>query len=118
MSECTKVRVFGAKSFLIIFAVILTILWLASWLTQVIIIKKSLGAKSGEATARKIAQMFFSLQTPASNKYNELPGQPKMAGTVSLILCLGISIACGFAASAGGVPNGGPKGWACVPPTA
>ena len=112
MSDCTKVRVSGAKSFLIIFLVILVVWMLASWLAQVIIMKKTVGS-TGEGTARKIAQMFFSFPSPAFAKYSATAEVPKTAPIASLILGLGICIGCGFAASAGGVPHGGPKGWKC-----
>lgn len=113
MSECTKVRVFGAKSFLIIFIVILTIWMLASWLAQFIMSKKPTVGSEKEGTARKIAQMFFSFPSPAQAKYMNTGTVPKTAPIVSLLFGLGISVACGFAASAGGVPHGGPKGWKC-----
>ena len=114
MSDCTKVRVFGAKSFLIIFIVILTIWMLASWLAQVIMMKRTVASEK-EGTARKIAQMFFSFPSPSYAKYFVRVGSTmsNMAPITSLILGLGISVACGFAASAGGVPHGGPSGWKC-----
>lgn len=113
MSDCTKVRVFGAKSFLIIFLVILTIWMLASWLAQTIMLKRKTVGSEKEGTVRKIAQMFFSFPSPAQAKYMANVDVPKTAPIVSLLVGLGIAIGSGFAASAGGVPHGGPKGWKC-----
>lgn len=113
MSSCSKVRVFGAKSFLIISVLILTIWMLASWLAQDIMVNRSGQLSTGESNARKVAQMFFSFPSPMYNKYHSKVDVPSGAMGVSIAVGVIIAVLCGFAGSAGGVPHGGPKGWKC-----